>query len=94
VVGGKRDASTLALNHPSTNPLCRAIGSTINQALACDSAAQNPYTLSSSLCSDITSFKPLLYFATIVCESLVPTLSQWASAMFALVAACILAPAV
>jgi len=60
-------------------------------ALDCPSVTASPYSLSAALCTDLSSFKPLAYFATIVCGSLVPTLMQWAAAMFALVATGILA---
>jgi hypothetical protein len=67
-------------------PLPRTAGTLINDALNCAVITATPYSLSAALCDDTSSFKALDYFATLVCGTLVPTLNQWAAAMFALVA--------
>ena len=46
--------------------------------------AATPYSLSTSLCTDISAFNPATYFASLICTTLVPTLTRWAIAMFAL----------
>ena len=69
----------------------RTAGSLINEALNCAAIASAPYSLSAALCNDTASFKALDYFATLVCGTLVPTLTQWAAALFALVVTGILA---
>ena len=76
----------------NSSHVCRRFtGQIIDQGLNCAASAANPYAISATFCDNVSSFNACLYFATMICSTLIPTLNQWAAAMFALVVTGLLA---